>query len=222
MGTITPKQIQYLQTVRRQAGIDDGTYAGMKADLGVESTKDLTNDQFDKLLARIEGRAAPSDARGRKAYKPVHSSAKQSGMHLPPPAETAAMLSKIEAILADLKLPWSYADGMAQRMFGTHLLRWCKTDQVYKLLQALAMHQRRMEGGGKKVSQPAEDIKFHVKSLRSSDCPHCDGRKKEGQSFCYGCYKRLPEEMRKALYRRLGAGYEEAFEAAVKWLALHE
>lgn len=46
----------------------------------------------------------------------------------------------------------------------------------------------------------------------------CDRRKKKGMSFCPPCYRRLPLEMRNALYRRLGKGYEEAYDDAVKYL----
>lgn len=46
----------------------------------------------------------------------------------------------------------------------------------------------------------------------------CDRRKKKGMSFCSTCYHRLPQEMKGALYQRSGHGYEEAYEAAVKYL----
>jgi hypothetical protein len=46
----------------------------------------------------------------------------------------------------------------------------------------------------------------------------CDRRKKKRMSFCPTCYGRLPREMKNALYRRAGQGYEEAYDAAVKHL----
>jgi hypothetical protein len=39
------------------------------------------------------------------------------------------------------------------------------------------------------------------------------------QTFCGRCYFKLPKEMQQALYRRLGSGYAEAYDAAVKFLA---
>ncbi|MCE5242900.1 MAG: regulatory protein GemA [Desulfobacteraceae bacterium] len=144
MNTITKKQIQYLQVLRRKAGLDDDTWTAMKAEAGAVSTRDLTEAQFNRLLARLEGRPAETSVSRRpKPGRPVHASARKSGMHTAPPMETAAMLGKIEAILADLKLPWSYADGMARKMFGVQYLKWCRADQVYKLLQALIVHQNR-------------------------------------------------------------------------------
>lgn len=66
-----------------------------------------------------------------------------------------------------------------------------------------------------------KDIRFYVKELRSDEC-QCGGGKTRGKSLCYRCYSRLPVEMKKALYRRLGSGYEEAYEAAVRHLSLKE
>ncbi|MBX3396535.1 MAG: hypothetical protein KF841_14330 [Phycisphaerae bacterium] len=53
-----------------------------------------------------------------------------------------------------------------------------------------------------------------VRSLRSDVCPSCAGKKKGMQTFCGKCYFKLPHAMRKALYDRVGEGYEEAFAAA--------
>lgn len=47
---------------------------------------------------------------------------------------------------------------------------------------------------------------------------HCGRRKEKRMSFCQPCYRRLPLEMRGALYKRAGQGYEEAYDAAVKYL----
>ena len=58
---------------------------------------------------------------------------------------------------------------------------------------------------------------FYVRVLASEEC-FCDREKKHGYAFCYGCYKQLPAEMQNALYRLVGKGFEEAYEAAVKWL----
>jgi hypothetical protein len=47
---------------------------------------------------------------------------------------------------------------------------------------------------------------------------HCGRRKNKRMSFCPVCYRRLPREMKGALYRRAGQGYEEAYDAAVEYL----
>jgi phage gp16-like protein len=143
--SITKNQIRYVQWLRRARGIDDETWREMVRSEGSESTRDLDQRQLDRLLSRLEERDGSASQPARRSWKPVHKSAKKSGMDTPPPMERAAMLSKVEAILSELKLPWSYADAMARRMFGKEKLRWLDAAQTYKLLQALTVYQRRLE-----------------------------------------------------------------------------
>ena len=49
-------------------------------------------------------------------------------------------------------------------------------------------------------------------------CSACGGYKHSNNGFCARCYRQLPKEMQSDLWRRFGSGYEEAFEAAQKWL----
>ncbi len=66
-----------------------------------------------------------------------------------------------------------------------------------------------------------KDAQFLLKELRSNECA-CGKPKKSGNSFCYGCYSSLPEDLQKKLYRRFGDGYEEAYEEAHGWLTTWE
>jgi hypothetical protein len=56
-----------------------------------------------------------------------------------------------------------------------------------------------------------------VRELRGALC-HCGRPKTPGHSFCAECYKSLPREMQTALYKRVGTGYEEAYDAATRVL----
>ncbi len=145
--TITKKQIQFIQAQRRGLGISDEVYAEMKRSIGVESTRDLTGAQFEDLLRRMKGSIIRSSSRRRRegSYKPVHRSAYASGMHRKPPEDREDMVRKIEAILTEFKLPWSYADAIAKKQSAgrVEFLRFCDTDQTYKVLQALCVYQKR-------------------------------------------------------------------------------
>jgi hypothetical protein len=66
-------------------------------------------------------------------------------------------------------------------------------------------------------AQSQKDMLFYTEGLMSLECL-CGREKLKGNSFCLSCYRALPVEMRKALYRSLGHGYEEAYEDSVKWL----
>ncbi|MBW1666739.1 MAG: hypothetical protein JRJ66_01570 [Deltaproteobacteria bacterium] len=67
------------------------------------------------------------------------------------------------------------------------------------------------------MSTAQKEWQWYADELMSEECL-CGRSKKRHYSFCYRCFKALPEDMQKALYQRIGEGYEEAFEEAVKWL----
>lgn len=56
-----------------------------------------------------------------------------------------------------------------------------------------------------------------LKELLGTVC-RCGKPKQERNTFCYSDYMKLPPAMRKALYSRMGSGYEEAYAAAVRFL----
>ena len=57
-----------------------------------------------------------------------------------------------------------------------------------------------------------------LSSLKSETCPNCGGSKKERMTLCSRDYYQLSDPMRKALYKRIGQGYREAFVAALTQL----
>lgn len=61
----------------------------------------------------------------------------------------------------------------------------------------------------------------HVQQLRSTTCA-CTGKKASRQSFCRGCYFRLPPHLRADLYQGIGEGYEEAYAASLRHLGFAE
>ena len=65
--------------------------------------------------------------------------------------------------------------------------------------------------------QKDNDWRFYVEHLRSEEC-QCGKPKKRGRSLCYSCWKQLPYDYRMGLWLKLGDGYEEAYDAACKWL----
>lgn len=54
--------------------------------------------------------------------------------------------------------------------------------------------------------------------LYGAECPRCGRAKKALQAFCKDCYFRLPKPLRNGLYKRLGAGYTQAFNRALDYL----
>jgi hypothetical protein len=58
---------------------------------------------------------------------------------------------------------------------------------------------------------------WYHKELLSNECA-CGKSKQPRRSFCWHDFKSLPRDLQKALYRRIGHGYEEAYEEAHKYL----
>ena len=132
-------QIALIHVAKSRIGMSEEAYRDMLGSFGVESSKDLLQSQFWAVMDRFEAGGFV----GSKAPR-VHKSAKASGMHKPVAADRVEMVAKIGAILTDLKLPWSYADGVAKQMFRVDLLRFCDVAQTQKVMQALIKRQRRL------------------------------------------------------------------------------
>ena len=61
------------------------------------------------------------------------------------------------------------------------------------------------------------DVRELMAELSSATC-RCGKPKRMRETFCNHCYRTLPPPMRRALYRLVGEGYEEAYAAAVEHL----
>lgn len=125
------RQLAQIHIARKDLGLDEGTYRAMLMDVaGVESAADLTAKGRRDVLARFE-------SKGWKNKK-----------HRAPEvtAEKAPYIRKIGALLADMKLPWSYAHGTARQMFekrGVKRVQWCDTEQLRAVVVALIDEQKK-------------------------------------------------------------------------------
>ena len=66
-------------------------------------------------------------------------------------------------------------------------------------------------------SKKLEDTKFYLQILSSNTCV-CESWKQEDKAVCYVCFHKLPDDMQSDLYKRLGNGFEEAYEEVIQWL----
>ncbi len=135
-GKINSQQIKLLHARKREKGLDEELYRALLATHGVTTCKDLTQEQLDRILEHL----------GPSKHRRPHSSAKKSGMHLPPAKEKEAQLKKIGALLADMKLHWAYADGVARQMYRVEKVKWCNRKQLGSVIAALANKQAKQKG----------------------------------------------------------------------------
>lgn len=120
-----------IHIAKKQLVLDDAIYRDMLWRLtGKRSCKQMSIKELNSVLRDCE----------RLGFKPI----KQHGRKPSVASHRKAILGKIEAILTDLELPWQYAENMAKTMFGGHgVIEWLNDEQLYKLMQALAVYQAR-------------------------------------------------------------------------------
>lgn len=137
------KELALIHIAKAQLGWSDEEYRHtLKDGFGVSSAKNLTSPQADRLIARFQ-------AEGFRIVSPkktVKTSNPANWDRLP-------MLKKIKAILNDLGKTDAYADGIAKRMFGVDAYRWCKPEQLWKVVAALEYTRNKATGEGPEKSK---------------------------------------------------------------------
>ena len=67
------------------------------------------------------------------------------------------------------------------------------------------------------VKKVGRSQNWYARELASNGCL-CGKPKKRGHSFCWSCFMALDRDQRRAMHQRIGQGYEEDFEEAVRYL----
>lgn len=77
--------------------------------------------------------------------------------------------------------------------------------------------QRRSGIGPRKRMETAEIFA----DFSGFKCRGCGGSKRRMTAFCPICYRELPAALRRSLWKKFGAGFEEAYQACLSWFRLH-
>jgi len=129
------RELAMIHIAKKWSGISDKDYREwLDQHFGVTSSGDLSAKDRQIVIKAFKLRG----------WRPVHKSAKASGMHLKPSEDRAPQLSKIGAILADLKYPWSYADSIARQMFKVDFVRFLRPDQLKSVIAVLVQRQKKV------------------------------------------------------------------------------
>lgn len=118
----------------------------------------MAEEAYRAMLLRITGKNSCAvmdigelervvDEMRRFGFKPSTSTAreKHGRPHLRR-TTAAAMMDKVEALLADGGYHWNYAHAMARRMFGREKVEYLDNDQLHKLVAALQIAANRRKG----------------------------------------------------------------------------
>ncbi|MFN1150271.1 gp16 family protein [Serratia liquefaciens] len=114
--------LRIVHTGKNRLGWDDETYrAALARETGKRSAKDCTEAELERMVRYLRA----------QGFVPV-------------PVGRKGMLSKIEALLAEGGRPWSYLEGVVERMLGEKKpVEWLNDDQVRKLMQMLIVDAKR-------------------------------------------------------------------------------
>lgn len=124
----------------RQLDMDDLTYRALLVRVaGHDSAAKLTRAEREAVLDEMRRLGA--------LRKPGQRPRKTPGQYPGKPPNFDRLpgeIEKVEALLADMKLPWSYADAIGQQMFGVPRISWLRKDgQVRAVLAALHVEQEK-------------------------------------------------------------------------------
>jgi phage gp16-like protein len=136
--TINNNKKSLIHVAKARCGMSDGDYHAMLSGFGVSSSKDLTDNDFDAVMAHF----------AKLGFKSNKSAKRYGG----PPSSKKKLMAKIEAIRAGMNLTEAYIDGMARHMFKNDdgepvaSYRWLNADQLRRVVAALTYHKKRVQG----------------------------------------------------------------------------
>lgn len=142
--TQTPAQAKRKQLMaqihiaKNQLGMEEENYrATLQRITGKDSCSEMKTSELVDVVQEMK----------RLGFKPksTERSQKKHGKKPSVTQSKEALISKIEAMIADLNLSWDYVHSMANRMFAIERVQWLDVGKLYKLTQALAVYQRKQK-----------------------------------------------------------------------------
>ncbi|MGE4264252.1 MAG: gp16 family protein [Desulfovibrio sp.] len=144
--------IAKIHIAKAQLGLIDDAYRAVLAAHGVESSTELDLAGLEKLLTHMEklGWQAKT-ARSRKGdrHGAPRNLGRGQGKGNARPYDRSALLTKIEALLADKgreqgqHVPWDYARAILKRMYKVERLEWATVEQLRGVMVALIQGGKR-------------------------------------------------------------------------------
>jgi phage gp16-like protein len=118
-------ELAKIHIAKQQLGLDDDTYRSMLWTVArVRSAADLDHAGRQAVLDHLKARGFKTPS------KPDVTSIKRP------------LIAKIGALLADMKLSWAYAEGIAKQMYRRDKLAWCTPQELRGIVAALAKRQK--------------------------------------------------------------------------------
>lgn len=130
-----------IQIAAQDAGLirngDDTAFREMlKAQTGETSRTKCSEQQLTQVLLHLRGEKPA-------ARKPIDPTQGRPAVLDNPDDPLYGHMTKVEAFLAEAKLPWNYAHGIGRRMYATERLEWLGRDELVGVITALRRNAKR-------------------------------------------------------------------------------
>jgi phage gp16-like protein len=131
--SLRARELGRIHILKKELGLEDDIYRAVLERLtGVRSSALLDGIKRRKViehLTELAGRKPAGPARQRPAALTSE--------------DRGPMLRKIEALLADQRREWTYADGIAEHMYGVKKAEFCKPPELRSIIAALSKDAER-------------------------------------------------------------------------------
>lgn len=131
-------ELAKIHIAAKELGMDDEQYRAVLWTVArVDSAKDLDSAGRAAVLDHLRSRGFKSAATGQTRKRPYYPG-------VPHNIDNDEQLRKIEALLADMGLSWSYADAIAKRMWKVERVAWVRSwPRKRAIITALTYEQRK-------------------------------------------------------------------------------
>ena len=120
-----------IHVAKKQTGMSEEEYRDLLSGVGVSTSKDLNNKTFGEVMDRFK----------ELGFKPKRSRRNTNNL----PGSKSALMKKLEAIILDMDLDWSYVDAIAKSRFKVDRAQWLEPGPLRKLVQMMVIHQKRTQ-----------------------------------------------------------------------------
>lgn len=126
--TLRTQQIRIIHTAKRALALDDDAYRALLLRVGKSnSSASMTDAQRTAVIVEMRRLGFAEPEAGKRKRWPGE----------PKDCDARPMLTKVRALLADARRPWSYAHGTAKRMFHVERVEFLRDDDLHKLVAAM-------------------------------------------------------------------------------------